>query len=332
MKEKISILIPVYNVENYLRFCLDSILQQKEQIYEIILVDDGSTDDSRNICDKYREEYPEIIQVYHRNNQGAYASRNFAFDQSSGEYVWFIDPDDYISEETISVIREKIIAYNQPDVVTLTYRKFKHDAFFDYENKPEFEGVVSGKDYLKQGNLCPYLWARVYKKEFLLNNNIRFNDKIYSQGDWLYNIKVNLVAKSILQTDIHAYNYNIGNSNSTLNLPSAKHKKKTLANTIIALSELKDIMSNCDKIVLPYLERQCSLTSTGYLYALMVPNFEWRFVLEKVEELHKLSLYPVKYSSNNKKSELFRHFANMKYLFIFVSWLRNHLLTYNLND
>ena len=93
---KISIIIPVYNVEKYLRECLDSILAQSYKDFEIILADDGSTDSSGNICDEYSMKY-ENIKVLHKNNNGLSSARNAGLDIAQGEYILFIDSDDVVS-------------------------------------------------------------------------------------------------------------------------------------------------------------------------------------------------------------------------------------------
>ena len=99
MKE-ISVIIPVYNTEPYLRTCVESVLQQRELLKEIILVDDGSTDGSPAICDEYAKTFPGLIHVIHQSNQGLSAARNRGIDVSLGAYLSFIDSDDYIDPDT----------------------------------------------------------------------------------------------------------------------------------------------------------------------------------------------------------------------------------------
>ena len=93
----ISIIVPVYNVENYLKECIDSILRQEFRDYEIILVDDGSKDDSGKICDEYGKKYS-FISVIHKKNGGLSDARNFGLKIAKGEYILFIDSDDYIAK------------------------------------------------------------------------------------------------------------------------------------------------------------------------------------------------------------------------------------------
>lgn len=327
MKERISVLIPVFNVEKYLAQCLDSLYRQKQDIFEVVLVDDGSTDESGAICDQYREKYPDITHVYHKANEGAYASRNFALDHCSGDYVWLIDPDDYIVDGCLSLIIDAIAKNRFPDVVSLVYRKFKANEFFSYENEVDTAKIITGKDYLNQYTPCPYLWARVYRLSFLKEKGIRFNDRLYSQGDWIFNVRVNIEAKHILLTNIFAYNYNVGNLTSTLHLPSISKKKKNLGNTIVALSELNElILKYKGSDVVPALERQRSSTAMVFVYAMYVDNFDYRYVKEQLLKLEEMGIYPIGRCTNNLKKNLFLFIVNRKCLFLMICKFRNFFI------
>lgn len=107
IKGLISVIIPVYNVEAYLRECIDSVLSQTYKNYEIILVDDGSTDSSPEICDKYASEH-ENIRVVHKENKGLSHTRNMGLTVAHGEYVYFLDSDDYIDSNAFTMLVEAI--------------------------------------------------------------------------------------------------------------------------------------------------------------------------------------------------------------------------------
>lgn len=106
-KGLISVIIPVYNVENYLKECIESVLSQTYKNYEIILVDDGSTDSSPDICDKYASQY-ENVSVIHKENKGLSHTRNAGLTVANGEYVYFLDSDDYIDSDTFTMLIEAI--------------------------------------------------------------------------------------------------------------------------------------------------------------------------------------------------------------------------------
>ena len=106
MQPKISIVIPVYNVGQYLCQCLDSIITQTIQDYEVILVDDGSTDESPSICDKYAEKNKRFT-VIHQKNEGSAKARNTGLDKATGEYIAFIDSDDWINEDHLQNLQKR---------------------------------------------------------------------------------------------------------------------------------------------------------------------------------------------------------------------------------
>ena len=105
---KLSIIIPVYNTEQTLEKCVDSVLQSSLNNFEIILVNDGSTDNSANICESYKNNYPEQVLVIHQKNQGLSAARNAGLGIAKGQYITFVDSDDYISKDLYCHLLEQL--------------------------------------------------------------------------------------------------------------------------------------------------------------------------------------------------------------------------------
>lgn len=126
MNDLISIIVPVYNVEKYLNKCIDSIINQTYKNIEIILVDDGSTDNSGKICDEYLLR-DSRIKVIHKNNGGLSSARNEGINISSGEYIGFVDSDDWVEPNMYEEMYKKIL-YSNADIVDCGYWK-------EYENK-----------------------------------------------------------------------------------------------------------------------------------------------------------------------------------------------------
>ena len=148
-----SIIIPVYNVEKYLNECVDSVLNQKNVDYEIILVDDGSTDNSGQICDEYVKNHSNI-SVIHKQNGGASDARNIGIEEAEGDYILFIDSDDKIEKNSLSKINEVIINQKFPDIVMLEVYKY-------FDNNGTIislsDGVNEDIDILKGKKLFEYL-------------------------------------------------------------------------------------------------------------------------------------------------------------------------------
>ncbi|KAF1305577.1 glycosyltransferase family 2 protein, partial [Candidatus Enterococcus willemsii] len=192
---KLSVIIPIYNVENYLERCLESIVNQDMSDVEIILVNDGSTDNSKKICQVYEKKFSNI-KLLNKKNSGTGESRNLGLEIAEGEYIYFCDPDDYIETDLFNNI-SKMINSNQ-DVY-----------MFGYWNEIEYDGrivsstescVFKNKSYTRVDflesfselfctNMLYTLWNKVYKKTFLKNNNIIFSNSPMGQ-DTRFNINV----------------------------------------------------------------------------------------------------------------------------------------------
>lgn len=121
IKVKFSVLIPVYNTEKYLEECLQSILNQSYKDYEIILVDDGSTDSSPKICDNYQKKFPDIIKVIHKQNQGLISARRVGIANATGDYSIFVDSDDYIRLNLLEILNQVLTADKDIDMLLYSF-------------------------------------------------------------------------------------------------------------------------------------------------------------------------------------------------------------------
>ena len=158
-----SIVIPVYNVEAYLDECLHSILSQTKQFKEdceVLLIDDGSTDKSGEICDEYLKKYPETIRVFHNTNHGLLWTRRCGFKQVQGDYVINCDSDDLLEEEAIKKLNNIVKKYNYPDVVI-----YNHNSY-DGKNK-----TIAFKDIFTTAQDCSVEKKEVLK-EYLSRHSI----------------------------------------------------------------------------------------------------------------------------------------------------------------
>ena len=117
---KLSYIIPVYKVEKYLEECVESILSQTMNDYEMILVDDGSPDSCPAICDRFAEEYPDKIRVIHKENGGLASARNAGLEVATGDYIFFVDSDDYLSEDRVKELYEKAVEFDA-DILQTSY-------------------------------------------------------------------------------------------------------------------------------------------------------------------------------------------------------------------
>lgn len=177
--KKVSIIVPVYNAEKYLNKCIDSILQQSYSNYELLLIDDGSTDKSYNICKAYELKNDKVICLKEENG-GAGRARNYGIEQSTGDYIMFVDSDDYIARDCLKVLMELV---EEGDIAVISQvTEGDVDIFLSKEVKREKEIVLSGKEALQgmclRDKIGAAPWGKVYDKK--LFKNIRFpNGKLY---------------------------------------------------------------------------------------------------------------------------------------------------------
>lgn len=187
---KLSIIVPVYNARNFLSRCIDSILNQTFEDFELILVDDGSTDGSGVILDEYRRNDGRIL-VIHNQNEGPGAARNTGLDNATGKWIGFVDSDDWIERETykevLAVAEEK-----NADLVQWELIMEYLDKSVPNKCKPEgfFAAEQSGIYYRS------VVYASIYKKSIIENNNIRFPIESSLSEDALFNYQYYLKAKN----------------------------------------------------------------------------------------------------------------------------------------
>ncbi len=228
----ISIIVPIYNVENYLRKCLDSLVNQTYKNIEIICVNDGSTDNSLNILREY-EQIDNRIIIVDKKNGGLSNARNSGLKKVTGEYLMFVDSDDWIDLETCKLSLEVIKKFDVEVVMWSYIREFKnksspkvifdHNIFFDKKDTKKkiyrrFFGLY--KEELSQPENADALvtvWGKLYKSELILKNNIRFVDtkKIGTCEDALFNMEVFKNVKSSYFINGYFYHYRKDNTSFT---------------------------------------------------------------------------------------------------------------------
>jgi len=186
-----SLVIPVYNVELYIEKCLRSCLEQENfsfSEYEIILVDDGSPDNSIALAKKLVVAYPKHnVKWISRTNGGLSAARNTGLEHVDGKYVWFIDSDDWIASDSLHCLKEKIIQNKNIEILTFTHRTVYADGRISIENKSE-DYLSSGFDFLSKNTFLS-AWRCIYSVGFLKSNNLCFKEGILWE-DSEFNLRV----------------------------------------------------------------------------------------------------------------------------------------------
>lgn len=219
-KPILSIIVPVYNVQNYLEECYNSIYNNEIiNKLEIILVDDGSTDNSSKICDKLDKN--ENTKVYHKKNGGLASARNYGLDKAIGRYVTFLDSDDKIDSMSLPKIISYLITVEDKDLIFLNIKKFYNNgavedmgenirkAFLENTNKNKCIEYISSRPKFP-ASAC----AKIYRKEFLKSNNIRFPDDNRISEDMGFSFKCLLLANTFDKIELPYYYYRQNRENS----------------------------------------------------------------------------------------------------------------------
>lgn len=224
---KISIVISVYNIEKYIEDCIKSVLRQEYKEWECILVDDGSKDNSGNICDTYSKKYENIF-VIHQKNRGPSGARNTGLRNCSGEYVYFIDGDDLISEETLHNF-SLLIDKSKPDMILGHMNSFKeNEVLKPYGNIVQDKWIKdkTGKEgfiLIYEKNGIVFMGVRgLYKKDFLVNNNLFFDEQCTYSEDQEWTVRCFNAAKTIRSNENRDYYYRAGRTGSLMNTVSCK--------------------------------------------------------------------------------------------------------------
>lgn len=224
---KLSIIIPVFNAENTLKRCLDSVLQQKDDELEIVVINDGSKDLSDEIMQEYKLKYPEIISYYKKQNTGVADTRNYGITKAKGKYIMFLDSDDYIDIDLYSIIKQ----YIEKNIELIKFKLQRVDENNNIIEKvtgPIFEKTTGeeGFKYLYSSDVlldspCVY----VMKKDIFIRNKLLFNVGTEHEDFGLIPFVI-VLARSMISIDFCGYQYVQSNGSITRNNDYNKTKKK----------------------------------------------------------------------------------------------------------
>lgn len=238
----ISIVIPIYNVEKYLRKCLDSVYSLNLDNKEVVLVNDGSIDTSINILNEFKNKYPNKTKLITQKNQGLSEARNIGIKNSNGKYILFIDSDDFIipteTEEFINFGLDKKV-----DILIGNYREYYNEnyivqkSFYNLDKNLEKEGIFFIENGVKNKCFRFAVWQNIYRKNFLLENNLFFKKGLLHE-DSLFTLEAFFYAKKVRCFNKKFYFYRKNNLESITQTVNKKNYEHMLY-TIIKLLEFK---------------------------------------------------------------------------------------------
>jgi len=307
---RLSFIVPIYGVELYLRKCVDSLLHQDYDDYEIILVDDGGTDGCPAICDTYAAQY-DNVQVVHRPNGGLSAARNSGIESAKGEYICFVDSDDYWEENMLGGLMEQVERDNL-DVLRFKWQNVRlqsaisnqqsaYEVFSPYKSDPyrndDYSATVTeGVDFLNHrlGTAC-YAWAYILKTEIAKNE--LFTEGIYFEDtDWTP--RMLLQAKRITSSDMVVYNYLVREGSIT-NAVNRSKQKKVLDDKMRLVRTLKNYgeQSKKEGKSAKWFDRMIAATVVS-ICGMLACDF-WYERAQYIRDLKDTKIFPLSTSKTN---------------------------------
>lgn len=235
----VSIIIPIYNAADYLQTCLESIAAQTYKDFEAILVDDGSTDGSRNICLDFQKKDPRFHYIY-KENGGVSSARNAGLDMAKGEWITFVDADDWVTQDYLETVQdyspqaditffgETTISNNQEVQKTILPDRYCNE-------RKAVEETIYELKCGKYGDVFGWTWDKIFRAEIIRQNNIRFQETIRFREDEIFTLEFCRYITSIRVSEKLLYFYRISNNGLTSKglqksdlLPSSIHLEESL--------------------------------------------------------------------------------------------------------
>ena len=276
---KYSFIVPVYNTSNYLKKCISSLINQTYKNFEIIIVNDGSTDDSLDIINDYKESNKNI-KIINQKNGGLSNARNNGAKRASGEYIIFVDSDDYVEKNLLENIDNRL---NNEEVFRFQVREVENgkkteylEREFENENGKDAFKIISGFHFIEPA------WCYVYKKDFYVKNKFVFKENCYHEDYGLIPYII-LLARNVSCYNFIGYNYIIRN-NSIMTTNDYNKTKKKAFDVLLQYKNLLDITKkiNNKEYFLSYITNSAILKADTL-------NFEDK--KEYIKELKKLRVF-----------------------------------------
>ena len=296
----VSIIVPIYNAEKYLEVCIQSILRQSHKNFELILVNDGSQDNSLEICKRLQKE-DERIKVFTKENGGASNARNYGMEKATGEYVTFVDSDDIVLPNHLETL-VKTMQFADLGIVNFK-RKRKKDDYSALvkkylQKKAKFEGLLEKEEFFKKLFAYPYLgggvvWNKIFRRDLL--DGIRFNEKFKYHEDINFVFLYALKCQTFYYIDKVTYIYILNPTSVTLQ----KHFSMNRLTGMEVMTENNEIAKKVSPSVYSYSRAWEFLVNIELLFDLKYFKVKDEKALEKVRKNLK-ETYP--YFKKNKKN------------------------------
>ena len=281
----ISVIVPVYNTEKYIHRCIDSVLSQTFPDFELLLIDDGSSDKSGEICDEYAK-IDSRVRVFHKQNGGASSARNLGLEKAKGEWVTFVDSDDYVYENYLN----NFDVYENQDF-DLINQGLRIDKDFNGCSEFGFSfngGINSWLNRATEKGIFGYTVIKLFKLKIIRNNNIHFNTEIRFQEDELFVLSYLAVCKSVISVPLIGYFYFVPDWGKYIG--GSVQSKLLRTNFMIDVLESK--FENPEELLI-YKKKKSSLLH--YYLEANIQHLNWMYLKnlrELLQEGYKISKIP----------------------------------------
>lgn len=322
---KISVIIPVYNGEKYIKRCIDSVINQTYDNIQIIVINDGSTDNTESIL----KEYSNIVLI-NKENEGVSKARNTGLSLATGDYVYFCDADDFLENNAFEVL---IKEYADNDLL-----RFGHYVVNGEEKKEKTnaDDVLAGVDltfnnkqileYLISNKTEGHLWNYLFKLNIIKDNKILFDEELFYQEDVMFLLEYCLKIKNIKVISNSFYNYYVNENSVTKNIESSIRNLSSIAN--LRHKFLKLLKDNNMISLSNLLEQRFLNLQLSYIldYRTKLSKKEYANVLKKISTANYEYYVEVLKEPISKKWKIFINFLKNKRIHLFNLYIRLYLL------
>ena len=309
----LSYVIPLYNCRDYISPCLNGLLQVLPMHdFEVILVDDGSTDDCPEICEEFTKQYPNV-RYFRQQNDGPATARNKGLEAARGDYVWFVDADDSIVPQIVNTLQAVVAEHPNVDLVSFGY-------ISEYPDRDETTMMTpkkitcNGLEFLQKKEGGAFLWNNVYRRSSVGEH--RFINGVRHIEDFCFNHQTVIDFKKVVVLPDIGYRYNRKNVSSISHGRSQKDREQANDDSYRVYHALyEDMHRSRDVAKKVFLEKVLHFSIAAHLYTMMQFD-DSRTIKDYISNYREMGLYPLK-PTGNRKSDAFIKIANHEQIFLF---------------
>lgn len=326
MNKKITVIVPIYNAEKNIEKCVNSILNQTYSNLEVILINDGSKDKTEEIC-KNLAKKDNRIKYFYKENSGVSATRNLGLDKVTGDFISFIDSDDYIENDMYEIMLNKI---DDSEIVICDYcevnndNEFKTDTEIEMKEKvfDNLDDLILNIDNKKINRYVNPPWNKLIKTDIVKKQNIRFDSRISLGEDLLFNLQCMKVAKKLQIVDKKLYNYSINTEGLGL---KKRDVNEYVNNSIKLINELINLSNDTNKIGNILLNELCNMINR------LINEYEIKYIFKLLRSLQYEKIKKITYKDLTKKNYLIHILLKRKkyrmivFLYIIKNKIKNNI-------